>query len=404
MITVEEAAALIVKQTPVIKRTETIPLADAPGRILARDIQAPIDQPPFDRSPVDGYACRSAALSKATKEHPVRLKVVAEIDAGEYSERLIGHTEAVRIMTGAPVPDGCDCCVRQEDTDYGEEYVQIFRSYSHHENVCFRGEDYKKDTKLLTAGTRIGGIETGLLAGMGFSTVEVYDRPKLILITTGDEVTEPGEPLKPGKIYDANQYLLAGRLREFGLAADGRRAVPDDSGVLAQALCKASEEADLVLTTGGVSVGKKDFLHEALNRANADKIFWRVLLKPGTPIIFSVLNKTPVISLSGNPFGALANFELLIRPALKKMTGDSIWDCRRITARMAEVFPKASYGRRFIRAILKGEKVYLPQGLHSSGVLSSLRGCNCMIDIPAGTMKLAEGDSVSVILLRRGGI
>lgn len=404
LITVEEAAALIAERTPALRRMETIPLPDATGRILARDILAPMDQPPFDRSPVDGYACHSAALSGASEEHPVRLQVVAEVDAGGYWGHPVGRREAVRIMTGAPVPAGCDCCVRQEDTDYGEEYVQVFRSCRHHENICFRGEDYQKDTKLLTAGTRIGGIEAGLLAGMGFHTAEVYEAPKVILITTGDEVVQPGEPLTPGKIYDANQYLLAGRFRELGLTVYSRRTVRDDPVKLVRALSNASEEADLVLTTGGVSVGRKDLLQEALQSAGAEKIFWRVLSKPGTPVIFSVLKQTPVISLSGNPFGALANFELLARPALKKLTGDAVWDCRRRSARMADTYPKASYGRRFLRAILKGDEIYLPQGLHSSGVLSSMRSCNCMIDIPAGTMKLAKGDKVSVLLLGGGGM
>lgn len=402
LISVEEAVATILRRTEPIRQVECVLLPELGGRILAESIYADIDQPPFDRSPIDGYACRSADLAGCSKEQPAILQVLEEVDAGSLATQNVGSGEAIRIMTGAPLPSGCDCCVRQEETDYGtltEGLVHIFCSHQEWENVCFRGEDYRRGTCLLAAGTRLTYVELAILASMGRTTAQVWRKPVITIFTTGDEVIQPGQPLEPGKIYNSNGYLLEARLRELGLEAAANEVACDDARDMAEKLMQAAKGSELILTTGGVSVGKKDIMHEALEIAGADKQFWRVLLKPGTPTIFSVMDGIPVISLSGNPFAAAANFELLVRPLLEKMTGDHSLMYHQQQAVMAEAFSKKSPGRRFVRAILRDGMVYLPEGQHSSGAISSMRGCNCMIDIPAGNPGLLSGDKVTVIVL-----
>ncbi|MCD8364508.1 MAG: molybdopterin-guanine dinucleotide biosynthesis protein B [Clostridiales bacterium] len=399
-ITLEEAVDCIINHTHKITRTENLPLLSASGRILAKDMITEMENPPFDRSPIDGYACHSADIQDASPEHPAALKVTEEIDAGQFSNRVVQPGEAVRIMTGAAIPAGCDCCVRQESTDYGETVVSVYEAVPAHGNYCDRGEDFKEGIRMLRAGEKLGYVELANLAAMGADTVPVCENPRIALFTTGDEVMEPGLPLLPGKIYNSNYYLLTARLAEFGITPVWSEHIPDDAGAVADAIRRAAAGgADLILTTGGVSVGKKDILHETLQLLNAEKLFWKVRLKPGSPTVFSVFQGVPVISLSGNPFGALANMELLVRPALEKMTGDSIYHMQKTTAILKDPFPKASRGRRFIRARYRNGEVFLPDGLHSSGVLASMRGCNCLIDIAPGSPALQEGEQVSLWLL-----
>ena len=184
--------------------------------MLAKDMIAGFDNPPFDRSPVDGYACKAEDITDASESHPVQLTVLEEIDAGQYSRVTVEKGQAVRIMTGAAIPKGCDCCVRQEDTDYGEETVRIFRPTGQWQNYCYQGENFKNRTVLLKKGDKIGFIEAGILASMGVIKVKVYRRVRAAVLTTGDEVMAPGKRLIPGKIYDCNQGLLAARMKEFG--------------------------------------------------------------------------------------------------------------------------------------------------------------------------------------------
>lgn len=407
-ISVEQAMEQILQYTPVINETEEVELNKAGGRILAQDMVAEFNNPPFDRSPVDGYACKAEDLAGASPEHPVRLKVMEEIDAGQYSERVVEHGQAVRIMTGAAIPKGCDCCIYQERTDYGEDFVEIYTEQKQWDNYCFAGEDFKKGTTLLKKGTHIGYVEAAVMAGMGAATAPVYRRPKVVLLTTGDEVVEPGNPLPAGKIYNSNMTMLSSRMRELGMEPFYMEAVKDDPQIMAERLKEAAKQADMIITTGGVSVGKKDIMHESLGRINAERIFWRVKMKPGMPTLFSVYEsepgrKVPVISLSGNPFGVAVGVELLIRPALEKMMQNPAIGLKEVAGVMADDFVKGIKGRRFIRAYWENGKFHLPNGLHSNGVLSSMAGCNCLIDTKTmedqESKSLNTGDKVSAILL-----
>lgn len=407
-ISVEQAMEQILQYTPVINETEEVELNKAGGRILAQDMVAEFNNPPFDRSPVDGYACKAEDLAGASSEHPVKLKVMEEIDAGQYSERVVEHGQAVRIMTGAAIPKGCDCCTYQERTDYGEDFVEIYTEQKQWDNYCFAGEDFKKGTTLLKKGTHIGYVEAAVMAGMGAATAPVYRRPKVVLLTTGDEVVEPGNPLPAGKIYNSNMTMLSSRMRELGMEPFYMEAVKDDPQIMAERLKEVAKQADMIITTGGVSVGKKDIMHESLGRINAERIFWRVKMKPGMPTLFSVYEsepgrKVPVISLSGNPFGVAVGVELLIRPALEKMMQNPAIGLKEVAGVMADDFVKGIKGRRFIRAYWENGKFHLPNGLHSNGVLSSMAGCNCLIDTKTmedqESKSLNTGDKVSAILL-----
>ena len=369
---------------------------------------AEFNNPPFDRSPVDGYACKAEDLAGASSEHPVKLKVMEEIDAGQYSERVVESGQAVRIMTGAAIPKGCDCCIFQEDTDYGEETVEIYREVKQWDNYCFAGEDFKKGTTLLKKGTHIGYVEAAVLAGMGAAKVPVYRRPKVVLLTTGDEVVEPGNPLPAGKIYNSNMTMLSARMMELGIEPFYMEAVKDNPQVMAEKIKEIAEQADMIITTGGVSVGKKDIMHESIRLIDAERIFWRVNMKPGMPTLFSVYKnasggKVPVISLSGNPFGVAVTIELLIRPALEKMMQNPAIGLKEVTGVMADDFVKGIKGRRLIRAYWENGRFHLPNGLHSNGVLSSMAGCNCLIDTKTMEDKesksLKTGDKVSAVWL-----
>ena len=407
-ISVEQAMEQILQYTPVINETEEVELNKAGGRILAQDMVAEFNNPPFDRSPVDGYACKAEDLAGASSEHPVKLKVMEEVDAGQYSERVMDSGQAVRIMTGAAIPKGCDCCIFQEDTDYGEETVEIYREVKQWDNYCFAGEDFKKGTTLLKKGTHIGYVEAAVLAGMGAAKVPVYRRPKVVLLTTGDEVVEPGNPLPAGKIYNSNMTMLSARMMELGIEPFYMETVKDNPQVMAEKIKEIAEQADMIITTGGVSVGKKDIMHESIRLIDAERIFWRVNMKPGMPTLFSVYEnasggKVPVIGLSGNPFGVAVTIELLIRPALEKMMQNPAIGLKEVTGVMADDFMKGIKGRRFIRAYWENGRFHLPNGLHSNGVLSSMAGCNCLIDTKTMEDKesksLKTGDKVSAVWL-----
>lgn len=396
----EEAIELIQNHTKCLTETEKRQIREAGGFCLARDIYAELDNPPFPRSPVDGYAVRAEDLKGASGEHPVKLKVKDSVYAGEDGQaQRIGCGEAIRIMTGAPFPAGSDTAVRQEDTDYGEDVVEVYVQQKPYDNYCHRGEDYEKGSLLLRKNSRITFAEQGILSGNGYTEVDVYKKPFVRIFTTGDELASAGSPLLPGKIYDSNGMMVSSRVRELGLEPASVSHVPDSAAVLAETLRKACADADIVITTGGVSVGKKDILHEALELLGAEKVFWRVLIQPGTPTIFSVYQGTPILSLSGNPFGAMANVELLLRPMLEKMTGDSRYAMTKRRGVLKSPFPKKSRGRRFVRARYEEGKVFLPEGIFSSGSMGALRGCNCLLDIPAGSEPLMESEEVQVWML-----
>lgn len=382
--------------------TERISARKALGRVLAEDILAPIDQPPFPRSPLDGYAFRAADSAGASKETPVCLTVCGMICAGDWREEEVSAGTAVRIMTGAPIPPGCDCVIRQEDTDEGAETVGIYCELKAWENYCFQGEDYKAGDILLPAGSYLGGAAMGVLASAGLyregQMVAVRKVPKVALLCTGDELVESEvTPLPKGKIYSSNQTLLESRLKELGVEVVSLSA-EDDPERVANAIREAAEHVDAIITTGGVSVGVKDIFHQVLPMLGAERVFWRVLLKPGTPLMFSIYNGTPILSLSGNPFAAMATFELLGRPLLAALADKPSLLPQRVKAELGTDFPKGGKVRRFVRGCLADGIVTLPEG-HSSGQLRSAVGTNCLVELEAGRGPVQAGETVTIHVL-----
>lgn len=380
-------------------KTKEVGLPDALGRILAKDAVAQYDQPPFPRSPLDGYALRAADTKNAGPQAPVCLEVVGETCAGQIYSGRIKEGQALRIMTGAPIPEGADTVVKQENTDCGEETVKVYESLEPFSNYCRAGEDYEKGEVLLEKGTKLDGIALGILAGMGMETVSVLPRPCVGVISTGDELCSPGQELPPGRIYDSNRYLIGGRLKELGLTPAFSLHCDDSAQKMVQLIKEKAQTAQLIITTGGVSVGKKDILHEVIRLLGARRLFWKVELKPGSPALAAVYKDTMLICLSGNPFAAAANFELLVRPVIAGLTGDPSWVMQKKQARFHGAFAKKSGRRRFIRAYYEDGGVSIPRQKHASGILSTFAGCNCLIDIEKGNEGLKEGDTVWVHLM-----
>lgn len=398
-IELEKAISLIEENINEILESQEVELINANGRVLMEDIYAPISNPPFNRSPLDGYALISEDTKGANKNNPIKLKVIDEVFAGSYSNKILNSGEAIRIMTGAKIPQGADCVIRQEFTDEGMDKVEIYEELSKYDNYCFMGEDIEKDTLLIKKGEVLTYVHIGVLSSMGFNKVKVKRLPRVALFATGDEVWKPGEPLKEGKIYDSNLHLIYSRLFEFGITPKIYEIIGDSYETLAKRIEEVIDNVDIIITTGGVSVGKKDILHEVLPLINAERLFWKVKLKPGTPAMFSLYKNKPILSLSGNPFAATTTFELLGRPALAKLSGNSNINIKRVKAIMETSFNKSSKVRRFIRGSYENGKVKLLNNKHSSGMLWSMIGCNALIDIKAGSEKLSVNEEVNIILL-----
>lgn len=398
-IDLETAIDLLLKQVKAAHVTESVSLLDGVGRVIADDVWSPSDNPPFDRSPLDGYTFIAEATATATKEMPAKLEIVGEVCAGHVFEGKVEMRQAVRIMTGAPIPFPCDCVVRQEDVQADGKQLWITKPMQHHENYCFQGEDFKAKTLLVSAGSSLTAAHIATLASIGQKAVTVYKRIKVAICSTGDELVDVGESLAAGKIYNSNLYLLAARLKELGVEPVVLGMVEDRAESVAAVIQAQVREADLILTTGGVSVGKKDIMHDVIACLPAKRLFWRVNMKPGTPILSYVYQGKLCIGLSGNPFAALATFELLVRPVMAKLSCKREIAYTRIPAILQDDFLKRSAGRRFIRAKYAEGKVYLPSENHSSGSLFSAVGCNALIDISPGTPAIMRGTEVEIIKL-----
>lgn len=391
-VTFEQAIELLTAHVEKISATEELALIEAVGRVAAEDYFATFDNPPFDRSPLDGYALKSSDTNT-----PRSLKVIGEECAGDFFDGEIQSGECLRIMTGAAMPKGSDCVIRQEDVTFDGENIFVAQKLRHHENYCFAGEDIKAGSKLAAIGEKLTAAHIAVLASQGVNSVKVYRRPRIAVASTGDELIQPGEKISAGKIYNSNLYLLTARLIEMGFTPKILYNLPDDAEACAEKILSLRGEIDLLITTGGVSVGKHDIMHDVVKQIG-EKIFWRVMMKPGAPVIGWTCENFLGIALSGNPFAAYATFELLARPVIAKLSCRADLLYRRSRGVLADNFPKKSFGRRFIRAKFDGGKIFLPNR-HESGNLYSAVGCNCLIDIPAGSDALKVGNEVEIILL-----
>lgn len=399
METLESVLTLLLAHCGAVNENETLPLLSALGRVTACDIVAPMNVPPFDQSPLDGYALHSEDIAQASRENPVFLRVIGEACAGCGEIFHPQRGEALRIMTGAPVPPECDCVIRQEDTDEGMELAAFYAAVKHGANVCRAGEDVRKGALIVRRGERLTSAHIGVLSSLGFCEVTCRRRVRAALLSTGDEITRPGNPLSFGKIYESNSAALAARLIELGIEAEVMAPRRDDAQLVADTLTEALARNDILMTTGGVSVGKKDILHQVLPLMGAERLFWKVAMKPGMPTMAGQKDGKLIICLSGNPFSALACFEVFAVPVLRKLSGEQICDSRRVRTVFRGQFGKAGKARRIVRAFFDGNSARLTGENQSNGSLSTMIGCNCLIDIPAGNGPLCDGDEITVILL-----
>ena len=398
-VSLERAIEILTANTAEILDVESVPLLKALGRITAEDFFATLNNPPFDRSPLDGYALKSADTFGATPATPKRFTVIGEECAGDFFAQEINCGEALRIMTGAAMPKGSDCVIRQEDVMTDGDNIFVPYSLRAHENYCFAGEDVKVGQLLVKVQTKLRSAHIAIFAAQGANKIKCFRRPRVTFATTGNELqsVESQPTNSPNKIYNSNLYLIASRLKELGFEPNILGNLPDDADECAKRIRMHQNETDLLITTGGVSVGKKDIMHEVVRKLGT-RLFWRIEMKPGAPAIGWKSENFLGIALSGNPFAALATFELLARPVLAKLSHCGELCCRRKRGVLLNDFKKPSLGRRIIRARVDGDKVYLPER-HESGVLFSALDCNAFVDIPAGSKALSAGAEVEIILL-----
>lgn len=395
-ITLEEAQKLIFQQEYAVEAMRR-PVTECTGSVLAENLVSGMMQPPFARSAMDGYALRQEDVRKADREHPAILQVVYKTCAGDRPGRNIQPGECVRIMTGAMIPEGADCVIRQEDTDYGEETVQIYTAAVLQQNCCQAGEDFQAGEVLAKAGETVDAYTVAAAVASGKKELSVRRRLRAALVTTGEELCETGSVLQPGQIYNSNQAYLRVRLMQEGCDVVYCKMTGDDRESIARAVQEAADKADFVITTGGVSVGQKDQLPHVMDALGARILFRGIAVKPGMPTMCSVLGKTPVLSLSGNPYSAFSVFELLIRPLTAGLLGADGYDYIRIHTTASSDFLKESRGRRLLRGYYDGTAVALSKK-QQNGQLTGGIGCNCLVDVPAGSGPVYAGTPVEIIL------
>lgn len=343
-ISLEEAIRLIM-ETHKSWKIEYVPLQHSRGRVLAENLTAKINIPPFNRAAVDGYAVNS----NDTGERQFSIK--GEIPAGHDFTGLVASGKGIRIFTGAPVPSEITAVVRQEDVDVQSNNIMIKKPWSLGDNIALCGEDINEGEQLLSQGNVITPAYVGLLASQGFTQIPVFQRPKVGVLSTGDELVLPGERLRPGKIYNSNMFSIVSLVEDLGAEALPLGVVSDSIGAISKTLVEALEQVDLVITTGGASVGDYDVIKDAITHIGGNLLFWRVAIKPGTPIIAGNYENKLIIGLSGNPAAALIGAELLVAPLIRKMLGHTKINLISISAVASGAVHKASGIRRMMRVI-----------------------------------------------------
>lgn len=385
---------------------EEIPLLKAFGRVLAADVTAALDVPPFDRSTVDGYAVKAEDTFGADENKPIRLKLCGTVSVGEMPKIIVNRGEAAEIMTGAPIPKGADAVVMTEDTELKNGEVYVYNAVAKDENVMKAGSDIKKGETVVEVGRLLGAREIGAIAALGIAKIKVYRIPRVAVLSTGAEVAEPDKPLPPGKIYDINAYSLSAAVAESGGEPVFLGVVPDDAAELERALKRALESADLVITSGGVSVGPKDVVPKTLSTlGKPGLIVCGIAIKPGKPTTVALVDRKPVFSLPGHPTSALLIYHLLVRPVVEGLAGrkpEKAYEVKALAS--TRMFP--ARGRRtFVMVKLKesASKQFIaepvPTGL--SGAITTLLKADGFVEIPENQQFVDSDEEVTVHLFKK---
>ncbi len=388
MISVEEARKTILSKINVLP-AEKVFITEATGRCLAEDIISEVDVPPWDNSAMDGYA----VSIKDIESVPARIHVSQDIPAGAIPLKLETGTSA-KIMTGAPVPEGADAVVMREDTEETQEWVVIRKKPGKNENIRFRGEDIKKGSVVLGKGTMISPSHAGLFASIRKMMIYCHQIPRIAVLSTGDEIRDIDEDNIKGKITSSNTYSLISLIRQAGGEPINLGIARDDKKHLEKCL-SASGRADLIITSGGVSVGDYDMVKDVLTSGNNVMEFWKVAIKPGKPLAFGSISGIPAIGLPGNPASVVVAFYQFVRPAIMKMIGSDRVLLPRIKARLNADIKKKADRPHYVRATLTlwPEPSVMPSGEQGSGVLSTMTSSNCFIVLP-GEVSIAEKDTI----------
>jgi molybdopterin molybdotransferase len=394
MISVRDGQNRILSAITAVVAPELLPVTRVLGRVLAEDFQAPIDVPPADNSAVDGYAVASADIPPTgTRE----LIVVADLAAGSVFDGALVPGQALRIMTGAPMPAGADTVYPQEVVERGGDRVRI-GALAKGANVRLRGEDVEAGAIVVEAGTVLRPQEIGLVTSLGAWQVMVRRKPRVALMSTGDEVAEPGTPRRRGQIYDANRFTLRGSIEQCGGEVIDLGIVPDDRATLRTRLGEAAAGADVVLSSGGVSVGVYDLVKEVLGEIGAID-FWQVAMQPGRPLAVGSIAGTAFFGLPGNPVASLLSFMLFVRPVIYKLAGRRALFPESWQARALEPMPKKVGRTEYKRGILRftgGAWEVRTTGPQGSGILSSMVAGNCLIVLDEARGDVAAGELVTV--------
>jgi molybdopterin molybdotransferase len=404
MLTVPEASARILEHIAPLA-IERVPLLDSLGRVLAEAVRAPMTLPAWDNSAMDGYAVRGVDVDAATAEAPVTLRVLETIAAGRFATRSVGAGDATRIMTGAPIPDGADTVIRVEDTDGGTDTVLIRNARDARRNIRPRGEDFNEGDALLEVGAPLAAAQLGILASIGRSSVDVYRRPRVAIMGSGDELVDVDrfhEVLAGKKIVSSNGYTLHALIRDAGGEPVNVGVAADDPASLREHLSRA-HGCDLVITSAGVSVGEFDYTRDVIQALGAEMKFWRVRMRPGAPLGFGLINGTPWIGLPGNPVSTMVTFELFVRPVIRRMLGHTRLFRRPIPVVLEE---KVSIGAKlthFLRAIVTthndGTATVRLTGPQGSGILTSMARANALLIVPEDTPVVEAGSTLNALPL-----
>jgi len=396
-----EAQKVVLDAAPLLGR-EKVSILDTLGRVLGEDIVAERDNPPWDNSAMDGFAVRWEDIEQEQAiRKPVTLSIIEDVPAGRMPSKAVGAGQAIRIMTGAPIPQGADTVLKVEDTEPTVDSVRVLKAEPKGANIRPQGEDVKKGDCIIAKGTRIRPGEVGMLAILAKPFVFVYQRPRVAILSTGDELADLDERFSEEKIINSNSYGIAAAVQEaggipflLGIARDTPAALKEK---ISQGL-----NADVLVLSGGVSMGDYDFTKAVFRELGAEMNFWKLAIRPGQPLAFGKIQGKLAFGLPGNPVSSMVTFEQLVRPALLKMSGCRTYGRPVVQALFQERFSKRGDRRHFLRGILTREEGVFKvrtTGDQGSGILTSMVKANCLIDVPVDVERLNPGDEVTVQLL-----
>lgn len=404
LITVQDALSKIKENIKYrIKEVEEVSLLSSLGRISAEEIKASMDIPPFNRAAMDGYAALSDDIRGASPNNPAILKIIGKIEAGEIKQIKLNSGEAVEIATGARIPEEADVVIPYEEARRINNYIEVYKSLPKWKNISRKGEDLKRGETILPKNRVIRAWDIGVLASLNITKVKVYRKPRIGILSTGSELIELGEKIKPGKIVNSTKWMLAALIIENGAKYVDLGNIQDDIEKIGNKIREAIRNLDIIITTGGTSVGRKDYTVKAVEKLGAKIIFHGVSIKPGKPTGIAVYEGKPIAMLSGFPVAALVGFEIFVKPIIEIICGVKFTPPPKIKAKITRRIASTPGIRDFLRVKIvekNGEHYAEPLKLTGSGILSTVTKANGIIVIPEEVEGLEEGEEVEVVLLR----